>query len=105
ADIFSTTGSDKLQQVKLKIQELPFCSKQKNNYPDGRMILCAGQGDGKDACRADSGGPLMLSDSNLQRWYVVGITSFGATVCGDRSAQSVFTSIHHYIDWIKQNVS
>lgn len=103
-NIFTTRTADILHQVNLTIQERQYCHQQKRKYPDSRMILCAGQGDGRDVCRADSGGPLMLSDGFSQRWYVVGVTSFGPTICGDRNAQGVFTSIHYYIDWIMQNI-
>ncbi|CAL4074925.1 unnamed protein product [Meganyctiphanes norvegica] len=104
ADIHGTTLSDILQQANLKIQDKFFCHQQKAKYPNDGMILCAGQGDGKDTCRADSGGPLMLPDIYGLRYYAVGITSFGATVCGDPNAQGIFTSVHHYIDWIYKNM-
>ncbi|CAL4074929.1 unnamed protein product [Meganyctiphanes norvegica] len=104
ADYSGTTLSDILQQVNLRIQEQSFCRQQKTKYQNDDMILCAGQGDGKDTCRGDSGGPLMLSDTSGVRYFVVGISSFGATVCGSSGAQGIFTSVHHYIDWIYQNM-
>ncbi|CAL4148690.1 unnamed protein product, partial [Meganyctiphanes norvegica] len=103
-DNTAVIGADKLQQVELLFNERPFCRRQKDNFPNSRMILCAGEGDGKDICRADSGGPIMLTDSKLQRYYVVGISSYGATVCGSRDSQSIFTNVHHYKDWINQNI-
>ncbi|CAL4061325.1 unnamed protein product, partial [Meganyctiphanes norvegica] len=105
ANAFQTTkGSDILQKVQLLINELNFCHQRKDIYPDKNMILCAGKGDGKDTCRGDSGGPLMLTDKFGQIWYAVGIASFGDTVCGSKNGQSIFTNVHHYIDWIKSNL-
>jgi len=104
-NLFTTKQENVLQQVNLTIQELDFCRQRKRNYPDDRMILCAGQQDGRDICRGDSGGPIMLSDSVAQTWYIVGISSFGATVCGARNAQGIFTSVHYYMDWINRNIT
>ncbi|CAL4151940.1 unnamed protein product, partial [Meganyctiphanes norvegica] len=105
-DARATQSATKLQQVYAKIQDLPFCTDRKRNYQDSRTIMCAGDGrGGKDACRGDSGGPLMLSDSVGQKWFVVGVTSFGNTICGARDSQGVFTSVYHYIDWINQNMN
>ncbi|CAL4061469.1 unnamed protein product, partial [Meganyctiphanes norvegica] len=100
----ATGGSKILQRVELDISEMDFCRQRKRNYPDKNMILCAGNGDGKDTCRGDSGGPLMLSNKFGQIWYAVGITSVGNSVCGIKDVQSVFTNVHYYIDWIKQNL-
>ncbi|CAL4116050.1 unnamed protein product, partial [Meganyctiphanes norvegica] len=107
-DIFSNNGSDILQEGYLLINEGPFCQKQRRDNP-GLKILCAGEGDGKDTCRGDSGGPLMLFDNKTQYYkdqkrFAVGITSFGNTVCGSVDTQSVFTDVHQYIDWIKRNL-
>ncbi|CAL4236537.1 unnamed protein product [Meganyctiphanes norvegica] len=103
-DYYGTNLSDILQQAKLRIQEQSYCRQQKINYPNDSMILCAGQGDGKDTCRGDSGGPLMLPDSSGVRYYVVGVTSLGRTVCGTHDAQGIFTSVHYYMDWLYQNM-
>ncbi|CAL4059350.1 unnamed protein product, partial [Meganyctiphanes norvegica] len=103
-DLLTVKGSDVLQQVNLNIVDRDFCLKRKTAYPNPNMIMCAGEGDGKDSCRADSGGPLMLPSLDGLRYYIVGITSFGATVCGSEASQTVFTSVHYYKDWINQNM-
>ncbi len=53
-------------------------------------------------CQGDSGGPLI--------WYTggqntqIGVVSFGPSTCGDAdlAAQSVFTDVSQYLNWIKQ---
>lgn len=56
-------------------------------------MLCAGCG-GKDACSADSGGPLVCN--NIQ----VGIVSWG-TNCGHANFPGVYTNVAHYFTWIQ----
>lgn len=60
--------------------------------------ICAGypQG-GKDACRADSGGPLMISEKN--RYSLLGIVSFGRG-CADPKFPGVYARVSQLIDWI-----
>ncbi|CAL4121903.1 unnamed protein product, partial [Meganyctiphanes norvegica] len=99
----ATRGSNKLQEVYLRMKERSFCQQQKRNNP-GLKILCAGEGDGRDTCRADSGGPLMLTNNHGQKWFAVGITSFSDTVCGSADSQTIFTDVYQYIDWIKQKL-
>ena len=47
-------------------------------------------------CQGDSGGPLIWNNKQI------GIVSFGPSVCGDEDvkAQSVFTDVSQYKDWI-----
>lgn len=65
------------------------------------QFICAGVPDGgKDACQADSGGPLMLWWSG--RWTLVGIVSFGHS-CGRPNFPGVYTSVNYYLKWINEN--
>ncbi|XP_029834986.2 proclotting enzyme-like [Ixodes scapularis] len=61
--------------------------------------LCAGTSAGdRDACKGDSGGPLMLPDED-QRFSVIGVTSFGVQ-CGDSDFPGVYTRVSRYLKWI-----
>ncbi|UJR28817.1 hypothetical protein I4U23_010041 [Adineta vaga] len=65
--------------------------------------MCAGWTDGKkDACRGDSGGPLMLYKNN--RWYIVGIVSFGDG-CSRANSGGIYTRVSAYHQWILQIMS
>ncbi|CAL4123581.1 unnamed protein product, partial [Meganyctiphanes norvegica] len=89
-----------LQHLQVPLQELPFCKERKKEYPDPNMIFCAGGEAGKDTCRGDSGGPLMLA-AKSHEWYSIGIVSFGNTFCGAAGSQSVFTNVNYYLPWIE----
>ncbi|KAK7065495.1 hypothetical protein SK128_020827 [Halocaridina rubra] len=92
-----------LQQVQLPIRELDYCAFQKKIYPDPDMVLCAG-GEGKDTCRGDSGGPLTLTNRVGTRYFLVGVTSVGPTLCGASNTQGLYTSVNHYVDWITRTM-
>ncbi|KAM3875216.1 transmembrane protease serine 13a [Diretmus argenteus] len=64
-----------------------------------KNMLCAGDLEGgKDSCQGDSGGPLVCQDKD-NRWYVVGLTSWGAG-CGQRRQPGVYTKVTSVLPWI-----
>ncbi|OWZ20379.1 Serine protease trypsin-like protein [Phytophthora megakarya] len=72
--------SDILQSVDIKLITNKECSKI---FAEGKFdtivddsVICAGIGDGKDACTGDSGGPLLVNG------ILVGIVSGGPANCG-----------------------
>ncbi|XP_063822709.1 phenoloxidase-activating enzyme 1-like isoform X1 [Ostrinia nubilalis] len=90
--------------VKLKLQ-LPVFEKNEcvNKYKNlgANLIdkqICAGGNFAKDACRGDSGGPLMVRTPQ-GHWESVGIVSFGYG-CGRDGWPGVYTSVAAYKDWI-----
>ncbi|XP_026522771.1 plasma kallikrein-like [Notechis scutatus] len=89
---------DTLQKVKIPIIPNAECQSQ---YPHHRItdkMLCAGySGGGKDACQGDSGGPLSCKFEN--RWYVVGITSWGEG-CARPGQPGVYTNVAKFVGWI-----
>uniref|UniRef100_A0A034W8W6 Serine protease persephone n=1 Tax=Bactrocera dorsalis TaxID=27457 RepID=A0A034W8W6_BACDO len=59
---------------------------------------------GKDSCRADSGGPLLLSENAAKNTYrVVGIVSFGSEACGG-TLPGVYTRVSKFLDFVEANV-
>jgi hypothetical protein len=64
-----------------------------------KIQLCAWDqsGGNKDACQADSGGPLLLGA--LQ----VGVVSFSRG-CGRPETPGVYVRVSAYIDWIEENI-
>ncbi|XP_054718749.1 clotting factor B-like [Uloborus diversus] len=65
-------------------------------------LLCTGvSSPGQNACKGDSGGPLMFSDRG--RWYAIGVFSFMYN-CGSTGNPSGYTRISEYLRWIHQHV-
>ncbi|POM63005.1 LOW QUALITY PROTEIN: Serine protease family S01A [Phytophthora palmivora] len=83
-------GSLTLQEVTVAIISNAECNKK---Y-DGRItegMMCAGNGNGKDSCNGDSGGPLIANR------VLVGLVSWGGK-CGVKAG--VYTRLTYVMDYI-----
>ncbi|XP_058798842.1 acrosin-like [Phymastichus coffea] len=92
-----------LQKVEVNVVEDQTCNDwyasqgKKTQLKRGQM--CAGHEEGaRDACGADSGGPLMLND-NGDRTMVIGIVSSGIG-CARRRLPGIYTRISEFVPWI-----
>lgn len=63
--------------------------------------LCAG-GNNRDACKGDSGGPLIFEDMSSYKFIQLGIVSYGEKDCV--SKPGVYTDVRKYIKWILDNI-
>ncbi|CAL1541548.1 unnamed protein product [Lymnaea stagnalis] len=92
-----------LHHTKLKIWEQSKCER---SYP-GQIkptMLCAGYYSGEmDACKGDSGGPLMCQ-TQPDQWELVGIVSWGEG-CGQIGKPGVYTRVDYYLQWIQSVTS
>lgn len=55
----------------------------------------------RDACQGFGGAPLVIKEDGI--YLQIGIMSFGSENCGGRNIPSVYTSIAHFIQWIREN--
>lgn len=60
--------------------------------------LCVGGTAGRDSCRGDSGGPLMVIIDN--HWHLAGIVSVGPVKCGTAGIPGIYTRLGRYLDWV-----
>ncbi|KAF5902906.1 vitamin K-dependent protein C-like [Clarias magur] len=61
-------------------------------------MLCAGSiGIVKDACKGDSGGPMMTLYRNT--WFLIGLVSWGEG-CGRMDKLGIYTKVSNYLEWI-----
>ena len=65
-------------------------------------VYCAGKED-VDSCEGDSGGPMLVTDRNLN-FVVVGVVSWGEG-CGKTNKPGVYTRVPVFLDWIKANMN
>ncbi|XP_068618858.1 CLIP domain-containing serine protease B4-like [Battus philenor] len=97
------------QKIELNTVPVDVCEKKlpKIKMINSETIICAGGAVGKDTCNGDSGGPLTkeITENFRTNWYLYGITSFGATVCGVTDIPSVYTRVVPYLDWIIETIN
>ncbi|KAL5278630.1 hypothetical protein ACFFRR_003329 [Megaselia abdita] len=88
--------TDLLRFVDTPVLDLKNCS---DYYRPGSILsthVCMDTHDAKSVCSGDSGGPMLLKDTDIQ----IGLTSFGQKGKCEKGVPSVFTRISYYLDWI-----
>ncbi|KAM3617258.1 uncharacterized protein V6R79_003998 [Siganus canaliculatus] len=64
-------------------------------------MICAGVMSGaSDACQGDSGGPLQCYNEKEEKFYVVGVTSFGDK-CGLPDTPGIYARASRFADWMQ----
>ncbi|XP_062827045.1 transmembrane protease serine 12 isoform X1 [Anolis carolinensis] len=95
-----------LREAQVKLIPLEICnslgwymgSVSKNN-------ICAGSESGHvDSCQGDSGGPLMCYLKNEDKYYLIGITSYGYG-CGRPRSPGIYVNLAKYKDWLHSKLN
>ncbi|XP_017351037.1 vitamin K-dependent protein C isoform X1 [Ictalurus punctatus] len=89
--------SSDLKHISVPIVEHSECAHHMvNNLTQN--VLCAGSiGSTVDACKGDSGGPMMTLYRNT--WFLIGLISWGEG-CGKTDKLGVYTKVSNYMEWI-----
>lgn len=93
--------ADVLQMVELLPVPLDECRQQYEEGVITENMFCAADNN-KDSCFDDSGGPLMAEVDG--HWEIVGIVSFGPTVCAQSDVSGVYTRVDNYLLWISSKI-
>lgn len=103
---FGSVNDDSMAQSNtLRVAQLPFMSRSKCQeffpylLPD---MICGDSSKRVDACRGDSGGPMVFKDDS-GFVYQLGIVSWGVG-CGQSRKPGVYTSITYHFKWIQDFV-
>ncbi|KAG2388007.1 hypothetical protein C9374_000857 [Naegleria lovaniensis] len=85
-----------------------LCNKLGLGMSSANGQLCAGNGDGVDACVGDSGGGLSFKPKNDTQFVVSGVVSYGPSGCGIPSSvtnRGVYSSVAYFKNWIETQVN
>jgi secreted trypsin-like serine protease len=96
------SSAAKLQEVQVEILDVTVCNSNTsyNGTVDPSSMLCAGSmGGGIDACKGDSGGPLICINSVTDVPEIQGIVSWGEG-CALENKPGVYGGVFSIIDWI-----
>ncbi|CAL4068184.1 unnamed protein product, partial [Meganyctiphanes norvegica] len=78
--------------------ELDVLPDQSPRCANSQLFICTFT-PGKDTCRGDSGGPLMIKQENT--WFQIGIVSFGPLDCGGHtSIPGTYTRVPNFIGFL-----
>ncbi|XP_005986997.1 prothrombin [Latimeria chalumnae] len=95
-----------LQQVSLPLVDQSVC-RASTSIPITKNMFCAGyhkDADRRgDACEGDSGGPFVMKNPNNNRWYQVGIVSWGEG-CDQDGKYGFYTHTFRMMRWIKKTI-
>ncbi|XP_036960484.1 transmembrane protease serine 12 isoform X1 [Acanthopagrus latus] len=92
----------RLQEAEVELFDRRTCNQV--DWYGGRItekMICAGLESGAiDSCQGDSGGPLQCYSEEEERFYVIGVTSFGDK-CGLPRKPGVYARTSRFADWLK----
>jgi secreted trypsin-like serine protease len=91
-----------LMQVRMIHLTHERCKQRFGASVDTALQMCGGEVGGNiDTCQGDSGGPYVFHSNRTNRWYLIGITSWGYG-CGDGG---VYTRTSGYFNWVTSTVA
>ncbi|KAM9177097.1 transmembrane protease serine 12 [Mergus octosetaceus] len=94
-----------LQEAQVEI--IPYSECNSSDAYGGMInnnMICAGSPSGGiDSCQGDSGGPLVCYHPGDNKFYLLGVTSFGYG-CGRQRYPGVYVRVPHYRRWISSQL-
>nr|XP_006821214.1 PREDICTED: limulus clotting factor C-like [Saccoglossus kowalevskii] len=101
--------ADSLLEAYVPIVEQEICRDvyAPNGWDITASMLCAGYEEGgRDACRGDSGGPLLFEDPNTLQYFVYGLVSWGRPgECASPDSYGVYARVSGHLYWIKDETA
>ncbi|NXJ12280.1 TMPSC protease, partial [Odontophorus gujanensis] len=93
--------SSVLQEAQVEIIPSHVCNSSDayGGLINANMICAGSPSGGVDSCQGDSGGALACHHPTANRYYVVGITSFGLG-CGHPNFPGIYVRLSQYRGWI-----
>ena len=100
--VIDGVGSRILKEVQVPVITNDACKQFYQGTPaaiDDKSICAGFKEGGRDSCQGDSGGPLMAPHGQGDRFYLLGIVSFGIG-CAQAQFPGVYTRVSAQMNWI-----
>lgn len=106
SDDLAGPPNEVLQQIQMKFVSQRDCRENATNAAAiTENVVCAGDATGKkDACKGDSGSPLVIRRSIDDSWAVIGLSSWGDG-CATKGKYGVYTRLKSHLRWIKRKTN
>ncbi|XP_074989778.1 transmembrane protease serine 12 [Calonectris borealis] len=94
-----------LQEAQVEIIPSSICNSSDayGGLVNDNMICAGSLSGGTDTCQGDSGGPLACYHPSTNRYYLIGIASFGVG-CGRPQFPGIYVRLSQYRRWIKSEL-
>ncbi|XP_067851625.1 vitamin K-dependent protein C-like [Heptranchias perlo] len=83
--------------INVRLTSHKLCREKLGDKITGNMVCAGSPSSRKDACKGDSGGPMVTLVNGT--WFLVGLVSWGEG-CGRYQTFGVYTKVTNYLDWI-----
>ncbi|XP_060792161.1 ST14 transmembrane serine protease matriptase b isoform X2 [Neoarius graeffei] len=90
-----------LQEAEVRIINKTVCNQLVEDEITPQMICAGILRGGVDACQGDSGGPMSFVDPATNRFFLVGVVSWGEG-CGRKGKPGIYTQVTKYRSWIQE---
>ncbi|NXT51441.1 TMPSC protease, partial [Pluvianellus socialis] len=93
--------SSVLKEARVEIIPSSICNRSEayGGLVNGNMICAGSPSGGTDSCQGDSGGPLACYHPGTNKYYLIGIASFGLG-CGRPAYPGIYVRLSQYRTWI-----
>ncbi|XP_072429038.1 vitamin K-dependent protein C-like [Chiloscyllium punctatum] len=88
--------------ISIKLTSYKLCKEKLKDRVTDNMICAGNPGSRKDACRGDSGGPMVTVLNGT--WFLLGLVSWGEG-CGRFQTFGVYTKVTNYLNWIYSTIN
>ncbi|XP_038061951.1 mannan-binding lectin serine protease 1-like isoform X2 [Patiria miniata] len=91
-----------LKRVTLPVQDQVVC-RRSTHFEVTPNMFCAGYSAANrgDSCEGDSGAPFAVQHMNTDRWYILGVVSWGEG-CDRKDKYGFYVRLHRYTAWIRK---
>ncbi|XP_060689924.1 vitamin K-dependent protein C-like [Hemiscyllium ocellatum] len=88
--------------IRIKLTSYTLCKEKLKDRVTDNMICAGTPGSRKDACKGDSGGPMVTFLNGT--WFLLGLVSWGEG-CGRFQTFGIYTKVTNYLDWIYSTIN